>query len=57
MTSQTSRWESSRGEGPTGYMRNVRTCVKRIRRKFVDADPAFDALKTHHGFGYRWESA
>jgi len=28
--------------------------VKRIRRKFQSADPAFDALQTVYGMGYRW---
>jgi two-component system OmpR family response regulator len=28
--------------------------VKRIRRKFQGIDPAFDALQTVYGMGYRW---
>jgi two-component system, OmpR family, response regulator len=28
--------------------------VKRIRRKFLVADPAFDAIETVYGMGYRW---
>lgn len=28
--------------------------VKRIRRKFVAIDPAFDAIETVYGMGYRW---
>lgn len=28
--------------------------VKRIRRKFLEADPAFDAIQTVYGMGYRW---
>jgi len=28
--------------------------VKRIRRKFVALDPAFDAIETVYGMGYRW---
>ena len=28
--------------------------VKRIRRKFQSLDPAFDALQTVYGMGYRW---
>jgi two-component system OmpR family response regulator len=31
--------------------------VKRIRRKFVAADPAFDAIHTVYGMGYRWLGA
>jgi two-component system OmpR family response regulator len=29
--------------------------VKRIRRKFLSADPAFDRLDTVYGAGYRWK--
>ena len=29
--------------------------IKRIRRKFVGADPAFDQLDTVYGAGYRWK--
>jgi two-component system OmpR family response regulator len=29
--------------------------IKRIRRKFVCADPAFDRLDTVYGAGYRWK--
>jgi two-component system OmpR family response regulator len=28
--------------------------VKRIRRKFQMVDPAFDAIHTVYGMGYRW---
>jgi two-component system OmpR family response regulator len=28
--------------------------VKRIRRKFLAVDPAFDAVETVYGMGYRW---
>jgi two-component system OmpR family response regulator len=28
--------------------------IKRIRRKFVAIDPAFDAVETVYGMGYRW---
>lgn len=30
--------------------------VKRIRRKFLAADPAFDAIDTVYGMGYRWKA-
>jgi two-component system, OmpR family, response regulator len=30
--------------------------VKRIRRKFLAADPAFDAIDTVYGIGYRWKA-
>jgi two-component system response regulator ChvI len=42
------------GIGNEGYRSNVRTMVKRIRQKFRDLDPAFDALENYPGFGYRW---
>jgi two-component system OmpR family response regulator len=28
--------------------------IKRIRRKFISIDPAFDAVETVYGMGYRW---
>ncbi|MFZ5559130.1 MAG: proteobacterial dedicated sortase system response regulator [Pseudomonadota bacterium] len=31
--------------------------VKRIRRKFQAVDPAFDAVDTVYGMGYRWREA
>lgn len=30
--------------------------IKRIRKKFIAIDPAFDAIDTVHGAGYRWRS-
>jgi two-component system OmpR family response regulator len=30
--------------------------IKRIRKKFVAVDPAFDAIDTVHGAGYRWRA-
>ena len=29
--------------------------VKRIRKKFLAVDPAFDAIETVYGMGYRWK--
>ncbi len=29
--------------------------VKRVRAKFLAADPAFDAIETAYGLGYRWK--
>jgi two-component system OmpR family response regulator len=29
--------------------------IKRIRKKFIAVDPAFDAIDTVHGAGYRWK--
>ena len=42
------------GQGEDGYRANVRAMIKRIRGKFEAVDPAFDALGTYPGFGYRW---
>lgn len=42
------------GDGENGYRSNVRTFIKRIRRKFTDIDPGFDRIATYSGFGYRW---
>ncbi len=44
------------GRGPEGYRANVRAAIKRIRKKFAELDPAFDALKNYPGFGYRWDA-
>ena len=33
----------------------VTSHVKRVRRKFEDADPAFDRIETIYGMGYRWK--
>jgi two-component system, OmpR family, response regulator len=30
--------------------------IKRIRRKFAAVDPAFDAIDTVYGMGYRWKA-
>lgn len=42
------------GEGEDGYRTNVRTFVKRIRKKFRDVDPDFDSIQSYPNFGYRW---
>ncbi|MBO6948025.1 MAG: response regulator transcription factor [Rhodospirillales bacterium] len=42
------------GQGEDGYRQNVRTFIKRVRRKFRDVDPSFDAIENYPGFGYRW---
>jgi two-component system response regulator ChvI len=40
--------------GPTGHCANVRSAIKRIRNKFRDLDPTFDAIKNYQAFGYAW---
>jgi two-component system, OmpR family, response regulator ChvI len=42
------------GHGADGYRANVRTFIKRIRKKFRDCDPSFDRIENYAGFGYRW---
>jgi two-component system response regulator ChvI len=42
------------GPGEDGYRANVRSMIKRIRRKFEEIDAHFAALGTYPGFGYRW---
>jgi two-component system, OmpR family, response regulator ChvI len=42
------------GHGTEGYRANVRTFIKRIRKKFRDGDPEFDHIENYPGFGYRW---
>lgn len=42
------------GQGAEGYRANVRTFIKRIRKKFRDGDPGFDHIENYAGFGYRW---
>ena len=45
------------GYGPEGYRGNVRTFIKRIRKKFRDIDEKFDAIENYPGFGYRWRQS
>jgi two-component system response regulator ChvI len=42
------------GHGSEGYRANVRTFIKRIRKKFRDVDASFDHIENYAGFGYRW---
>jgi len=44
------------GQGSEGYRANVRTFIKRIRKKFRDSDPGFDHIENYAGFGYRWNA-
>jgi len=37
-----------------GYRANVRTFIKRIRKKLRDVDPEFEHIHNYAGFGYRW---
>ena len=42
------------GYGPDGYRANVRSFIKRIRKKFREVDGDFDQIENYPGFGYRW---
>lgn len=44
------------GHGAEGYRANVRTFIKRIRKKFRDIEPRFDQIENYAGFGYRWSA-
>ena len=37
--------------------RTIDTHIKRLRRKFLDLNPGFDAIQTVHGLGYRYREA
>ena len=45
------------GTGEHGYNTNVRTIMKRIRKKFLAVDPAFAEIKNEGRFGYAWGEA
>ena len=34
---------------------SISSHIKRIRRKFAEQDPAFDAIESVYGAGYRWK--
>jgi two-component system response regulator ChvI len=42
------------GSGEHGYYTNVRSIMKRIRKKFVAVDPAFAEIENLPSVGYRW---
>lgn len=45
------------GYGNEGYRTNVRTFIKRIRKKFRALDDAFAGIENYASFGYRWKIA
>jgi two-component system response regulator ChvI len=45
------------GYGDDGYRANVRTFIKRIRRKLHEVDPGFKQIQNYAGFGYRWHAS
>ena len=42
------------GCGENGYKTNVRSAIKRIRRKFEALDPTFERIQNYTSFGYIW---
>jgi two-component system, OmpR family, response regulator ChvI len=42
------------GTGPQGYRINVRSSIKRIRRKFCEVDSSFSEIQNLQDLGYRW---
>ncbi len=42
------------GYGDEGYRANVRTFIKRIRKKLREVDTEFEHIHNYAGFGYRW---
>jgi two-component system, OmpR family, response regulator ChvI len=42
------------GLGEQGYRTNVRSSIKRIRRKFCEVDPTFSEIQNSQTHGYRW---
>ncbi len=45
------------GYGSEGFRANVRSFIKRIRKRFREADPDFEGIDNYPGFGYRWSDA
>ncbi len=43
------------GDGERGFERNVRTLIKRLRRKFEAVDPGFRAIRSVTRMGYAWD--
>ena len=42
------------GSGNDGYRANVRSAIKRIRNKFRELDPTFEAIENYTASGYCW---
>jgi len=42
------------GNGQQGYRTNVRSSIKRIRKKFCKLDPTFAEIQNSTALGYRW---
>jgi two-component system response regulator ChvI len=44
------------GSGERGHNTNVRSIMKRLRRKFLAVDPGFSEIETLTSVGYRWRN-
>lgn len=44
------------GDGERGFELNVRTIIKRLRRKFCAIDPDFQAIRSITRLGYAWDA-
>jgi two-component system response regulator ChvI len=44
------------GSGEHGHNTNVRSLLKRIRKKFLAVDPDFAEIENEQGVGYRWRA-
>lgn len=42
------------GEGAEGFRTNVRSLIRKIRKRFRALDPNFDEIENCPGYGYRW---
>jgi len=42
------------GSGDDGYRTNVRSTIKRIRKKFCKLDSTFSEIENSTALGYRW---
>jgi two-component system, OmpR family, response regulator ChvI len=42
------------GYGDDGFHTNVRSCIKRIRKKFLAIDPTFKSIENLQAYGYAW---
>ena len=45
------------GDGERGFELNVRTMIKRMRRKFQAIDPGFQAIRSIVRLGYSWDAS
>ncbi|MEX2453810.1 MAG: winged helix-turn-helix domain-containing protein [Rhodospirillaceae bacterium] len=44
------------GDGDEGVRVNVRSLIRRIRKKFKETGDSFNAIENYPAFGYRWIS-